>query len=128
MVTQLGKFSPKLATTTQPMQELLSRRINWCWCAEQAAAFQAIKDGLLKTTVLALYNPKAKTKVSADASSFVLEAVLLQQDGRGWHPVALASRAMTEVEQRYTQIEKEALVTVWTCEKFAAYLIGGNFQ
>ena len=26
MVNQLGKFSPKLATTTQPMRELLSKR------------------------------------------------------------------------------------------------------
>ena len=102
MINQLGKFSTKLKTTPQPMQELLSKRTNWCWGTEQAAAFYATKDELLKPTVLVLYNPKAKTKVSADASSFGLGAVLLQQHGKGWHPVAFASRAMTEVEQNYT--------------------------
>ena len=42
--------------------------------------------------------------------------------------MAFASRAMTEVEQRYAQIEKEALITFWACKKFAAYLIGGKFS
>ena len=112
MVNQLGKFSPRLATTTQPLRALLSKKANWCWSVEQQAAFQATKEELLKPTVLALYNPKVKTKVSPDASSFGLGGVLLQQDNRGWYPVAFASRSLTEVEQRYAQIEKEALATV----------------
>ena len=29
MVNQLGKFSPRLATITQPMRELLSKKANW---------------------------------------------------------------------------------------------------
>ena len=128
MVSQLGKFSPRLATITQPMREHLSKKANWHWSVEQQAAFDTTKDELLQPTVLVLYNPKAKTKVSADASSFGLGAVLLQQDDRGWHPVAFASRSLSEVEQRYAQIEKEALATVWACEKFAAYLVGGIFS
>ena len=91
------------------MRELLSKKANWHWGAEQQAAFDATKK---KLTVLALYNPKAKIKVSADASSFGLGAVLLQQDDRGWHPVAFASRSLSEVEQRYAQIKKEELATV----------------
>ena len=119
MVNQLGKFSPRLAAITQPMRELLSKKANWHW-GEQQAAFDATKEELLQPTVLALYNPKG-------TSSFGLGAVLLQQDDRGWHPVAFASRSLSEVEQRYVQIEKEALATVWACEKFAAYLVGGTF-
>ena len=48
-------------------------------------------------------------RISADASSFGLGAVLLQKVKGQWKPVAYASRAMTETEQRYAQIEKEAL-------------------
>ena len=61
------------------------------------------------STILALYDPKASIKVSADASSFGLGAVLLQESEAGWRPVAYASRSMNETEQRYAQIEKEAL-------------------
>ena len=34
---------------------------------------------------------------------------------------------MTETEQRYAQIEKEALAVTWVCDKFANYLIGKHF-
>ena len=65
--------------------------------------------------------------MSADASSFGLGAVLPKLHNEDWHPVAFASRSMSNVEQRYAQIEKEALATTWACEKFAAYLVGGTF-
>ena len=35
---------------------------------------------------------------------------------------------MTPTEQRYTQIEKEALALTWACERFADYLIGLRFH
>ena len=38
--------------------------------------------------------------------------------------VAYASRSLTETEQRYVQIKKEALATTWTCEKFANTIFG----
>ena len=47
MVNQLGKFSPRLAAITQPMRELLSKKANWHWGAEQQAAFDATKEELL---------------------------------------------------------------------------------
>ena len=39
-------------------------------------------------------------------------------------PVAYASRSMASTEQRYAQIEKEALATTWACEKFNDYILG----
>ena len=77
--------------------------------------------------MLALYDPKAPTKVSADASSFGLGAVLLQQFEGQWKPIAYASRSMTETECRYAQIEKEALATTWACERFSNYILGREF-
>ena len=127
MVNQLGKFSSRIATISQPLHELLSKQTVWTWGHSQEAAFQAVKDELTKPSVLALYDPKALTKVSADASSYGLGAVLLQKLQEGWRPVAFASWSMSEVEQRYAQIEKEALACTWATAKFANYFIGMNF-
>ena len=67
--------------------------------------------------------------MSADASSFGLGAVLLQQQDDGEkRPVAYASRSMTPTEQRYAQIEKEALAITWACDRFVDYLIGLKFH
>lgn len=124
MVNQLGKFTPNLATLTQPLRDLLSKRNAWLWGESQAKAFQQVKDELSKPTTLALYDPMADAKISADASSHGLGAVLLQKADTEWKPVAYASRSLSETECRYAQIEKEALATTWACEKFSMYVLG----
>ena len=128
MANQMGKFSPSnLAQATQPLQELLSKNRAWQWGQMQEEAFQLVKAELCKPTILEFYTPDAPTKLSADASSHGLGAVLLQRTGDEWKPVAYASRSMSDTE-RYAQIEKEALATVWACDKFASYIIGLKFH
>ena len=51
-----------------------------------------------------------------------------KKHGKEWRPVAYASRAMTETETRYAQIEKEALAITWACEKFSTYILGKHIS
>ena len=109
MANQLGKFSPKLAELTQPLRDLLSKKKSWVWGAGQQMAFEKVKKELSTPPTLVPYDPTMETKVSADASAYGLGAVLLQQSNECWKPVEYASRSLSETEQRYAQIEKEAL-------------------
>ena len=79
------------------------------WGPDQEQTFCKLKDELVRPTALALYNPQAEGKISADASSFGIGAVFLQKSNNSWRPVAYASHAMLEAEKRYAQIEKEVL-------------------
>ena len=96
MANQLGKFTPNLAQLSQPLRELLTKSISWTWSLPQSEAFDLIKEELSKPTTLALYDPTAPTKISADASAYGLGAVLLQQVNGVWKPISFTSRSMTE--------------------------------
>ena len=54
------------------------------------------------------------------ASKSGLGACILQ-DG---HPIAYASRSLTQAEGHYVQIEKELLAVVFSCERFNHYIYG----
>ena len=128
MANQLGKFSHRLAEISKPLRVLLSTNNEWSWGADQDHAFCAMKEELAKPPTLGFYNPEAKTKIVSDASSYGLGAVILQENKEDWKPVAFASRSLTETEQHYATIEKEALGITWACEKFATYVLGMRFQ
>ena len=59
----------------------------------QQEAFKRLKADMASEQVLALYDPEKETTVPADASSFGLGAVLMQNQPSGdLRPVAYASR------------------------------------
>ena len=130
MVNQLAKFSPNLAEKTKPMRELLAKQNAWVWGESQKSSFEQVKEALMASPVLALYDPNLETVLSADASSHGLGAVLLQRQKKSGElqPVAYISRAMTKCEERYAQIEKEALAFTWACERLSDYLMGLQFH
>ena len=77
-----------------------------------------LKELLTTPPVLGYYSPKQTTVIQCDASSNALVAVLLGDR----HVIEYASRALTETEQRYAQIEKELLSIVFALERFHTYV------
>ena len=129
MINQQSKFSPSLAEQTKPLRDLLSSKNQWSWGAVQQNAFESLQKSLSSDQVLALYNASHPTVLSADASSYGLVAVLRQKQPDGsLRPIVYASRTLTETEQRYAQIEEEALAVTWACEKFQDCLLGTSFS
>ena len=70
--------------------------------------------------LLQYYNPDDELTIQCDASEYGLGAALLQNR----LPVAYASRALTDTETRWAQIEKELLAIVYAVEKFLQYTYG----
>ena len=69
---------------------------------------------------LAYFDQSKTSTIQSDASKKGLGAVLLQDN----KPVIYASRALTETEQRYSNIERELLSVVFALERFHHYIYG----
>ena len=79
--------------------------------------------------VMHYFDTKKESTLTVDASPVGISAILSQKDdpSNDSHTIAYASRALTQVEQRYSQAEKEALSIVWTVEHIHLYLYGCSF-
>ena len=120
LVNYLARYSSQLSTITAPLRELTKKEIAFVWGPEHDYAFQAVKQEISSMGVLRYFDPKADTTIQTDASQKGLGAVLLQHG----QPICYASRALTETEQNYSNIERETLGVVWGLEKFNYFIYG----
>ena len=120
LVQYLSKFIPNLSTIDAPLREVMKQDVEFFWLEPQEASFEKLKMLCAEAPVLARYDVTKDVTIQCDASSYAVGGVLLQ-DG---HSVAYTSRALTETEKRYAQIEKEALAILHYCKKFHFYIFG----
>ena len=109
MVTYISPFICGLSTLTVPLLELLKKDADFIWNASYEAAFEQVKQVVVSDTTLRYFDLSLPVTIQVDASQVGLGTVLLQDN----KPVAFASKALTNAECRYTNIEREMLAVVF---------------
>ena len=122
VVGYLMKFAPHLSETSAPLRELIKKNVHFRWDEHvHGVALEKIKQTLSEPPVLKFFDPKsANVVLQCDASEFGLGACLMQDN----QPVQYASRALTQTERNYAQIEKEMLAIVFGLERFERFVYG----
>ncbi|XP_064462820.1 uncharacterized protein K02A2.6-like [Ornithodoros turicata] len=129
LINFCARYIPHLATKTTRLRELIKKEVGWEWTTEHDEDFAELKNCLTDKTVLAFYDKNARTRLVVDASNTGVEAVLLQaKRGEMFRPVVYLSRALTDIEKKYSQTEKEALAVVWAVKRCRLYLYGVEFE
>ena len=123
LVAYLSPFIPGLSTLTAPLCQLLKKDTDFLWNHTYDAAFQWVKEAVVSDTTLRYFNPSLPVTIQVDAFQVRLGTALLQ-NGK---PMAFASKALTETECRYANIEREMLAVVFRAERFHAYVYGWSF-
>ncbi|KAL7839056.1 hypothetical protein SRHO_G00257140 [Serrasalmus rhombeus] len=123
-----AKFIPNYAAIVEPLRALLRGAVSIVWTEEAQQSFERVKELIVNSPALALFNPELPTIVTTDASDYGVGAVLTQLHPESTEKtVAFASRTLTQAERKYSTIEKEALACVWATEKWRTYLWGRHF-
>ena len=119
------RFIHDFASIVHPLREMMKGN-KWNWDAECQAAFEKLKTCLSEQTLLHHYTPGSETEVIVDASLTGLGAVLVQKKSKNepFHVVAYKSRALKDVETRYSTTEREALAIRWGVKKMRQLLLG----
>ena len=82
-----------------------------------------LRKEIIRSPVLAYYNPWKETVLHTDASTKGLGACLLQDE----KPIYFVSKALTKTQRGYVAIKIKSLAVAWAVEKFHHFLYGCHF-
>ena len=124
MTQYVARFIENYSAISEPLRNLTKKDSLFVWGDHEKKAFDTLKSCLIKATnPMRYFNMNQKSELIVDGSPLGCAAILTQH-GR---PICYASRAMTDAEKKYSQIEREMLAIVFGVEHFHLYLFGSNF-
>ncbi|XP_014204270.1 uncharacterized protein K02A2.6-like [Copidosoma floridanum] len=107
-------------------QIFLEKNREWKWSSQCEVAFMRAKESLTSHEVLTHYNPEYPIKVTCDASSTGIGAVLSHiLPDKSVRPVAYVSRTLSKAERNYAQLDREALALVAVLSNVRKYVKWG---
>lgn len=94
------------------------------WTPEAEVAFQTCRQSIVEATTLTHPVLNAPLSIMSDASDHSIGAVLQQQVGKAWKPLAYFSKAMSSTQRRYSTYDRE-LLAMYAAVKHFRRLIEG---
>ena len=122
------KFILNYSKIASPLTELLKDEQPFKWQEEQSLAFDKLKNALSTAPVLQIPDTAIPFKVTTDACSQAVGAVLSQNFGHGDQPVAYLSKKLTGTEQNWPAHEQKMFAIVLACKHWKYLLLGSQFD
>ena len=122
MVNYYHQHLKNMSIILEPLHGLLRKDVKWYWDTKKQKAFDNIKNMLYSEPLLVHYNPNKPIRITSDASTYGIGAVLshVMEDGNE-QPTAFTSRSLSKSERNFSQIEKETLAIVYAVRKLNIY-------
>ena len=118
MTNYVSRFLRNYADIVAPLRDLTHKGVEFKWQEVHQKALHQLKCSLTSDEVMAYFDPHKKTVLFVDTSPV----------GLGGKVVSYASKALSSVERRYSQFEREELAITWGCHHFRMYLLGSHFK
>ena len=127
MIIYCDQFIPELCNLRALFNRPLTEDSNWCLSEACENTFQKTMDILLFDLSLTQYNRKFDILVGADASDYVISAVVIDKF-RWFQKVCCPCFTFTHIcGKNYSQVEKEALALMFAVQKYHKMIHGHKF-
>ena len=122
---------PNFAEIAKPLTDLTAKRVSAKipWRSDQQQTFDELKRLLCKATIepLHIVDFSKPFDLIVDTSSFAYSAVLSQTNAEGVSVhVAFSSMKLTDTQQRWSTIEREAYAALMALKKYRSWLFGAK--
>jgi len=119
---------PDYARVVEPLVKLTRKGEPFEFGEEQKASFEALKQLLTSSEVMAYPDTSKPYKLYTDACDYAIGAILVQDDQDGVEKVIeYVSHQLSGPQLRWATIEKEAYAVIYALNKLKAYLWGAEF-
>ncbi len=103
----------------EPLTTLTGKTVSWTWGNTQEKAFQALKEAVIRSPVLAARDPRLPVEAHTDASDRAIGATIEQRYDCGHtQPVAFYSKKLNAAQRNYDTYNRELMAIV---EAFRAH-------
>lgn len=128
LVNYYGRFFRNLSTILYPLNNLLKQNVKFVWDRECEKSLKLVKDEMQTDRVLVKYDTRLPVTLACDASPYGVGAVIshIMPDGKE-RPIKFASKTLSPVQQRYSQIDREAYAIIFGVKYFHDFLFGREF-
>ena len=109
---------------TAPLTSLLSPKKKFEWKQEHTAAFHAVKQAVIRATMLSFPNYSLPFEIFTDASTYQIGSIIAQHTEDGFKVLAFFAMKMTPAQMKYTVTEQELLAIVMTLRKYRSMIFG----
>ena len=109
MAQYVSRFVPHYATITTPLRELTRKDAPWIWEDRHKKSFENLQQALAGAQFMEYLDARKSSELIVDASPTSLGAILSQND----KIISYVSRALSDVESRYPQTDRQMLAVVW---------------
>lgn len=128
MINYYGRFVENLSSKLYPLNNLLKDHVKFNWDKNCQRAFDITRADIKSERLLVHFDPSLPVLLATDASPYEVGATLSHRYSDGSErPIQFASQTLSEVQQRYSQIDREALAVVFGVLKLHQFLYGRKF-
>ncbi|XP_022158591.1 uncharacterized protein LOC111025048 [Momordica charantia] len=120
-IAALNRFVSRSTDKCLPFFKVLRKKGSFEWTAECKQALEQLKNYLCSVPLLAKPLPGDELHLYLAVSDSAVSSALIKQEGVCQSPIYYTSKAMTEAETRYPQMEKVALALVTSARRLRSY-------